>query len=585
MKKLICALAAMMLMTGCSAVSSAPASSAASERGTFTPGTFTARAAGRNGDVSTAVTFSAERIEDIRIESQETESIGVEAMNKMKAIVLETQGVDLDNVAGATISASAFIEALNDCVRQAGADPAKLTGAAGYGKTSSYETEADIIVVGGGAAGMSAAIAAHEAGASVILLEKSNILGGNTVCATNGINGADAKVQLESQEYKEAGASVEGLVSLQINNEDAREDLDRAFAENSGETIDRLSGIGASFEVEINKDERNKDQNYYLLQDRTNGTTAVTLISLVSKKISEEGITVYYSMDAHDLVEENGKVTGVIARNENGEEVTFTGKAILLATGGFGQNSELVGKVNPALANAITDETAPTTGEGLLMAQAVGADAVNLDAIQTFPAVIPGYGMLLPFNLPGGFTPDAIYVNNRSERFTAEGFEIPDQILAQDKGEVYAVFDESGMNDSLQTLLKNGYVVSGDTAEELAEKLGLDGKALAATIAAFNEDISDGTDDAFGKDKNLNSLEGTLYGYRFGVGAHYFMGGILINDQTQVLNTEGEVIDGLYAAGEVTGGFHGTFRVDGSGLGDSFVFGRIAGKVMAENVR
>ena len=119
MKKLICALAAMMLMTGCSAASSAPASSAAAESGTFTPGTFTARAAGRNGDVSTAVTFSAERIEDIRIESQETESIVVEAMNKMKAIVLETQGIDLDNVAGATISASAFIEALNDCVRQA----------------------------------------------------------------------------------------------------------------------------------------------------------------------------------------------------------------------------------------------------------------------------------------------------------------------------------------------------------------------------------------------------------------------------------------------------------------------------------
>ena len=192
--------------------------------------------------------------------------------------------------------------------------------------------------------------------------------------------------------------------------------------------------------------------------------------------------------------------------------------------------------------------------------------------------------MILPFNLPGGFVPDALYVNNQAQRFTAERFEIPDAILAQDKGEVFCIFDDSGMNDGMKTLLNNGIVVSGENASELAEKLGLDGAALQASIDAFNEDIADGTDDAFGRAENLNPIEGTLYGCRFGVGAHYFMGGILIDEQTRVLDEDENPIEGLYAAGEVTGGFHGTQRIDGSGIGDSFTFGRIAGRTIAEAV-
>ena len=138
------------------------------------------------------------------------------------------------------------------------------------------------------------------------------------------------------------------------------------------------------------------------------------------------------------------------------------------------------------------------------------------------------------------------------------------------------------MNDGLKNLVGNGVITTADSPEELGEALGIDGAKLAETIDAFNEDIKDGTDDAFGRAENLNEISGTLYGCRFGVGAHYFMGGILIDEDTHVVNTEGNPIEGLYAAGEVTGGFHGTFRVDGSGLGDSFTFGRLAGKKMAE---
>ena len=343
-----------------------------------------------------------------------------------------------------------------------------------------------------------------------------------------------------------------------------------------------IGTLGVNFEVDIQEDDRNSEQNYYMLKDTTDGSTAITMINKVTAELKESGITVYTLMDAHDLVtDETGRVTGVTAMNDQGEDVTFSGKTVLLATGGFGQNSDLVGEVNPALANAVTDEVAPTTGEGLLMARELGAATANLDAIQTFPHVVPGYGMILPFSLPGGFTPDALYVNNNAERFTAEGFEIPDAILAQDGGEVYCIFTENVLNDGLKPLVGSGFIQEGENAAELAEKLGLDPEKLQETIDAFNEDIADGTDDAFGRDKNLNPIEGKLYGYRFGVGAHYFMGGVLINENTQVIKDDGSVINGLYAAGEVTGGFHGTFRVDGSGLGDSFTFGRIAGRAMA----
>lgn len=579
MKKSILTITAAMLLAGCGANEAAPAAS----DGLFKAGTYTASAAGRNGDIKVTAVFTDNEIKEITYESQETETIGVPAMDQLIESILSSQTLDLDTVSGATISSEAFLKAMADNVTQAGADPENLkgNGSESASKETEYETEADIIVVGGGAAGMTAAITASDEGAKVILLEKSAVLGGNTVCAANGINAADSAVQLENEKYNEVKASVEGLEDLQMNNDDAKEELVKAFAENSGETIDWLSGLGVDFEVDIQEDPRNEKQNYYMLKANENGTTAITMISKVSAELKNKGITAYYNMDAYKLVMDAGKVTGVIAKDADGNDVTFTGK-VLLATGGFGQNSELVGKYNEHLANAVTDEVAPTTGEGLLMALEAGADTANLDAIQTFPAVIPGYGMILPFALPGGFTPDALYVNNKAERFTAEGFEIPDAILAQDKGEVYCIFDDSGMNDTMKTLLSNGIIFEGKDAAELAGKLGIDGTALQNTIDAFNEDIKDGTDDAFGRGENLNEISGTLYGYRFGVGAHYFMGGVLINEKTQVIDTEGNPIVGLYAAGEVTGGFHGTFRVDGSGLGDSFTFGRIAGREMAK---
>ena len=547
------------------------------------PGTYSAEAQGRNGTVTLTVEFSSDEIVAIEVESEETEAIGGAAMETLKEEVLGNQSIAVDAVAGATLSSTAFAEALQACVEQAGGDPDKLSGPVEEEETA-YNTQADLIVVGAGGAGLMAAITAANDGASVILLEKSGHIGGNTLCAANGINAYDSAVQLADEAYQAADTSVEQFTELQTN-ELSRANLVSAFIENSGEAIDYLSGLGVEFTVEISNDERNSDQNYYLLKAETDGTTMITIVNALSKALDESSVELYLNTAATSLVQdENGKVCGVTAIADDGSELTFEGKAVILCTGGFGQNSELVAEVAPNLKYATTDELAPTTGDGLLMAQAIGAQAVDLGEIQTFPHVVPGYGMILPFNLPGGFgVSGTIYVNGDGERFAAEGFEIPDALLTQEA--VYAVFPAENLNPTLENLMNLGYVVSADTPAELAEKLGIDADGLTAALEQWNADAANGgTDSAFGRTE-ITPIEGTLYGYRFGVGAHYFMGGILINENTQVLDTEDNVIEGLYAAGEVTGGFHGTQRVDGSGTGDSIVFGMLAGHTAAAAVK
>ena len=546
------------------------------------PGTYSATAQGRNGDVTLTVAFSESAIESIDIDSSETPTVGAAAMDTLTQEVLDGQTLGVEAVSGATLSCDAFNAALSDCVKQAGGDVEALSTPVEKQETE-YETQADVVIVGAGGAGLMAAVTAANDGASVIVLEKSGVVGGNTLCASNGINAFDSDVQLADPAYQEADTSFEGFEELQTN-ERSRKNLVDAFISNSAEAINYLSGLGMEFTVEISNDERNSSQNYYLLKSEADGTTTMTtIIAALDAAVKDAGIPVYTGVAANELaVDEAGRVCGVKATGPDGQELEFSCGAVVLTTGGFGKNKELIAQVAPAYANCITDEMAPTTGDGLIMAQEVGAQAVDLDQIQTFPSVIEGYGMSFP---AGGFMVDGtIYVNNAGERFCAEKFEVPTEILAQDKGEVYAIFDGDNYDERMQGLAGQGYVKNAETAQELGDELGFDGEGLATTIEQWNADAATGTDSVFGRE-NSSTLDAPLYGYKFGVGAHYFMGGVLIDETTRVLNEAEEPIEGLYAAGEVTGGFHGTQRVDGSGTGDSIVFGMIAGHTTAAAAR
>ena len=546
---------------------------------------YTAEAMGRNDLVKVTVSYADGKIEAISAEHAETSGIGDIEIARLIEEVVANQSLNIDATTGATMSHDAFLTATEEALSLAGADVASFKGGEVVSNAIvEYDVlNADIIIVGGGAAGMTAAVTANEKGASVILLEKSGVLGGNTVCSANGINAFDSQVQLASEVYQNAPTSFEDIEALHMNDLNRKELVD-TFIENSGETIDFYSSLGVDFVTDIQDDARNSSQNYYMLKPADGSSTAITMINAIEKRLADTGVIVYKNTEAISLVQdETGKVVGVNAKASDGSNLVFARKVVLLATGGFGQNQELLGQVNPSLAKAITDEIAPTTGQGLLMAQAIGADAVDLGEIQTFPSVIPGYGMFFSFSL--WRSGDAIYVNNSGERFAKEEFEIGSDILAQDTGLVYGIYDQDNLNPGMQlSLIEKGLIVSADSVEELAEKLGLPADALSATISKWNTDAENGgVDTVYGRE-NITPISGTFYGYQVGVGAHYFMGGLLINEQTQVLDTEGNPIPGLYAAGEVTGGFHGRQRVDGSGLGDSFVFGRIAGNVMADAV-
>ncbi len=557
------------------------------------PGTYSATAQGRNGDVTVTATFTENEITDIQVAHEETPTIGDVAIEQLTALALDNQSLALDAVTGATLASDAFKQALEDCVKQAGGDVEALKEKAVVPEAVSYNvTEADIIIVGAGGAGLTAAKAASDKGASVILIEKSGVIGGNSLCSQMGINAADSKVQ-EGLNMEFATSELLKEAQMQWG---GRENLVDTYVENSGKAVDWFADeLGIEFSGKTGDrvdpddplasvgEDHPSGSDLFMVKADADGFTSNTIINTLSKSIDGEKIVLYVNTEATALVtDDSGTVTGVKAVTADGSEMEFTGKAVLLATGGFGQNHEMVVRYRPDFANAITDEIAPTTGDGIVMAEAIGAKTVDMGEMQTFPHVPVGDTWLSPMGMPGGFMTTALFVNQDAQRYTTEGFDssIPGT-LAQEHA--YVIFSEDDMNDDLKRLEGRGLVKNGETAEELAGQLGLNGAALAATIEQWNADCDAGKDSQFDR-QNLKKLEGRLYGYAFGVGAHYMMGGVLINEKTQVLDQDEQPIAGLYAAGEVTGGFHGTKRVDGSGTGDAFVFGYVAGNEIADAI-
>jgi flavocytochrome c len=545
------------------------------------PGTYSATAPGRNGDVELEVEFTADSIASITVTStKETLTIGGQAMDILTERALDGQTIELDNVSGATFSSNAFIKALKDCVEQAGGDQDALSVEIEADEPD-YETDADVLVLGAGAAGLTAALTAAQEGAKVILLEKGDIVGGNTNAANSGINAAGSQVQIDAGLE---GATVDYLVEVQMNNDLARPELVDAFAQATGEVVDWLTGLGVVFET-------SSDNPLQLSCTSDIARTGDSLVKALHDAIlQDDRVSLYKGIAATSLATDpDGRVTGVVATDASGREVDFSAGAVIVATGGYGKNHDMVLQYRPDLANTITDEIAPTTGDGFVMATAVGAVPVDMGEINFHGHCVPGYSMMFTRDVPGGRTaPAGIYVNAEGERFADETSfpnDVYQPVLDQTDGAVFHVFPETFVTDVIKAMLATGFASKADTPEELAKDLGVDPDGLSQTVRAWNEDIASGGDEQFGRtDENAVALEGTLYGYEFHDAVHYFMGGVLINPSAQVVDENGDPIPGLYAAGEVTGGMQGTTRVDGTGLMDGFTFGRIAGKAAAVEV-
>ncbi|BBF43498.1 fumarate reductase flavoprotein subunit [Lachnospiraceae bacterium KM106-2] len=438
------------------------------------------------------------------------------------------------------------------------------------------DKKADIVVIGAGGAGMTAAIQAAQDGATnVVIVEKMPITGGNTTRATGGLNAAETKYQ-EKQKIKD---SVELFVkdTMEGGKNLNDKDLVTTLAKNSASAVDWVNEIGGDLGVVAMFGGASVERIH-----RPSDTSAVgpMLVTTLNNKIEELNIPVLLETEAKKIiVDESGKVTGVKVSDKDGE-FTIDCKGVIVATGGFAANSEMVVKNNADYEGFGNTNHAGATGDGIVMATEVGAATVDMDQIQNHPTVDPETQTLYTEGVRGN---GAILVNLDGKRFINE-LETRDvvsaAILEQKDAYCYMLFDQE-VRESLSAIEKyisSGLVVEADSIEELAGKIGVNKENLVTTMKNYANYAKSGKDADFGRESMALPLTGSkYYAMKCAPAIHHTMGGLKINTSAEVLNADGKAISGLFAAGEVTGGVHGANRLGGNAVADIVVFGRIAG--------
>ena len=352
------------------------------------------------------------------------------------------------------------------------------------------------------------------------------------------------------------------------------------MAENSSDAVDWLESIGAPLpKVAATGGTTHK----YLHSPEDGSPVGVFLIEKLSAAVEENGIEVMLNTKATHILMEDGAAVGVMAEDDD-HVYTVNAKSVILATGGFGSNFELMCSFNPSLANAVTTNHPGATGDGIMMAEEVGAATVDMDQIQLHPTVYQATSMLVSEKMR---SLGAILVNQEGVRFCndlATRDAVSAAELEQTGGYAYIIFDQNLVdhNNSAKEYIEKGMASEGETYEELAENMGLEGDAIQSfveTMDKWNAAVAAGVDEEFGRNNGMDDDLSTApyYAIQIAPGIHHTMGGIKINPEAEVIDTDGNVIPGLYAAGETTGGVHGGNRIGGNAVCDFVVFGRIAG--------
>lgn len=540
---------------------------------TLSDGTFIGTGSGRNGDIVVSVIVRDGVVADAAILSEaETPEIGsVAAQGILQEFVKVGSISDIDVVSGATLSSDGVLDALEDALSSAkGKKKPDVTYA---------DTTCDIVIIGAGGAGLVAAAEAASKGASVIVLEKMGIVGGNTNSATGGINAAYTEEQKKLGIVDSADVFYSDTMKGGYNLNDST--LVRTLADKSAETVEWLMSplIGADLsDVGIFGGSTNKRTH------RPQGGQAIGahLVPLLQKAAVREGADIRTNSKVVDILSDKAGCTATGVRVETaGSEYTIASKAVIIATGGFGANMDLVAHYNPALKGFLTTNHAGATGDAFAMVEKFNAALTDMDQIQTHPTVVPGSGHMISEAVRGN---GAILVNHAGKRFVNE-METRDvvsaAILAEPEHTAFLVFDQ-GVRDSFKAIdsyAAQGLLTQAESISALAEKIGVPAAALEKTIATYNGFVASGADSDFSR--TAVSLERALntppyYAAACAPAVHHTMGGLKINAQAQVLNTAGEPIKALYAAGEVTGGVHGGNRLGGNAIADICVFGKIA---------
>ena len=551
----------------------------------FVAGVYEDTAKGFGGDVTVTITVSESEITDVTIVGDaETPALGGVAIQTMPEEILKAQTPNVDVLSGATVTSNAIITAATKALEAAGADIAALDANRKYtaenGDKEEKTLETEIVIVGAGGAGMAAAIMAHQAGKQFVILEKMPYVGGNTTKATGGMNAAETHYQKEQNIEDSVELFAKDTMEGGHNLNDP--ELVQTLAAESAGAIDWLDSIGA----DLPKISFSGGASVNRIHAPADGSAVGNyLVDKFSEKLKELGVEVMLNTKATELIMEDGKIAGVKAEGKDAN-YTIKAKAVILATGGFGANEDMYTQYRPDLKGTVTTNAPGATGDGIVMAQAVGADLVDIEQIQLHPTVEQTTSMLITESVRGD---GAILVNQSGHRFTNELLTrdaVSAAELAQEGQYAYIIFDQH-LRDNLKAIekyVKNGLTVQGDTIEELARKLGIYPYFLAMTLNEWNEAVATQNDAEFGRTTGMDNalLTPPYYAIQIAPGIHHTMGGVKINTSAQVINTNGDVIPGLFAAGEVTGGVHGGNRLGGNAVADIVVFGRIAAESAIE---
>ena len=616
----------------------ASATMALSLVGCSTGKTYTGEAFGHDKEnpVKVTLTIKDKTITKVEVDaSHETNGIGSKAAETMPGAIVAANSLEVDGVSGATQTSKAIIEAATAALKQAGLEPSDLVSKnTSTTKAKDIEETVDVVVVGAGGAGMTAAITATDAGKKVIVVESQPIAGGNSVRSTGGMNAAKTPYQ-DKNEFKEAAGvektlataaekfadneTITALAATVKSQWDAYQanpqgyfdsvelmeldtliggkgknnpELVKTLAENSAAAIEWLASIGA----EVKNVGAFGGASVKRIHRPVNADGKVTavgayIVPILEKNLQDRNVQFLFDTTANEIIMKDGKAVGIKATGKDGHKVTINAKSVVIATGGFGANAEMVEKYKPELKGFATTNAEGAQGQGIDMATAVGAATVDMDQIQIHPTVHieeDGNAHLITEGLRGD---GAILVNAEGKRFYDEVStrdKVSAAIIAQPDKSAWLVVDQSMVDKSavIAGYIKSGYTVTGATYEELAKAMGVDEATFVSTMNTWNQAVEAKSDAEFNRTSFANPLTAApYYAIKITPAVHHTMGGIVINPKAEVLNEKGEVISGLFAAGEVTGGVHGANRLGGNAVADFVVFGRISGQSAADNAK
>ncbi len=577
-------------LTGC-----APHTAAEEVTQAWIPGTYTAEVNGHNAPYTMTVTFSDNAITAIdTTANQESYGVGYDALQTLTDQAMEYQTINVDTITGATLSSMSFTEGLQDCADQAGA-LAALEAADAPAEAEIQDTyDTDVCVVGGGGAGLASAIAAVQAGANVIVLEKCGITGGSTNVSEGALNAVDP----ERQEPQGIEDSIETFYETTITggHEQGTPELVHYLTDNALDSVHWLESLGVEFKDECGSATGSLGQRSHYPATPSGNTYIRSFQQFIEDNADQ--IMLLNDMQVTELITDTtGAVVGVKALYKGEKEVQVNAGAVIIATGGFGANVEYRQSVNDGVWKEVTlDDSIGCTnikpcaqGEGLALAEGAGAELIGLSDIQLHPCGTPGTGLMEDIRTSGR---NRIFVNTNGQRFVNERAErdaLCKAIFAQPDGTYWVVVntlrypdpDEPDANGAtINNMLALGHIVTGETVEDVAAEMGVDAANLQASIDAYNEVVG-GAEDEFGFVANNTAdaamTEGPWYACRKVPTVHHTMGGIKVNVESEACDADGNPIPGLYAAGEVTGGIHGSNRLGGNAIADCMTFGRNAG--------